>query len=346
MQDTSAPVAATPLMLPELPRELWHEVTPFMRNSAPLLRVRKKKLVDCVSVTVRKWTSVEGVIRGLNAILQRGTTITNFYWDILSVDDKVGPEEIQTLAPLVKHCKRTEIYAYVKNDAALSNVMAVLDTMVRCDFNLAGLKMIGDYHNAIRDEGMQQLAPILANFGELKKLSLHRHYITGVGLALLKDALAFNQDLAVLRLSHNDFRFDAGGLSIACIIEQHTRSLHVLYLEWCNLGDADALLIAKNMQSCTVIKEVSLPMNRLTNTGALHFSQTLLHCPSLTTLNLSDNCIEDTGALSFVPVLQEHGALTLLDLRRNHISAAGENALRHFPPAAVLPQVNDDYYSD
>ena len=346
MQDTNRPVATTPPTLPELPRELWQQVAPHMRNSVPLLRVRKKTLVDCVSVTVRNWTSVEDVIRGLNAMLQRDTTITNFHWDTLVLDEKVGPEEIQTLAPLVKHCKKTEIHAFVGRLATLPNFMAVLDTMLRCDFKLAGLAMSRDHEGIeIRDEGMQQLAPILANFGELKELSLHKQYITGVGLALLKDALAFNQHLAVLCLYNNDFRFDAGGLSIARIMEQHTRSLRVLDLDYNNLGDADAFLIAKNMQSCTVIKKVSLSLNRLTDTSALHFSQTLLQCPSLTTLDLSDNGIEDTGALSFVPVLQEHGALTVLDLRRNHISAAGKNALRDFPAAAVLPQ-SEDYFSD
>ena len=346
MQNTSGLVATTPPTLPELPRELWQQVTPHMRNSVPLLRMRKKTLVDCVSVTVRNWTSVEDVIRGLNAMLQRGTTITNFHWNTFVLDAEVGPEEIQTLAPLVKHCKKTEIYAHVGRHATLSNVMSVLDMMLRCDFKLAGLAMSGGHEGIeIRDEGMQQLAPILANFGELKELSLHKQYITGVGLALLKDALAFNQHLAVLRLYNNDFRFDAGGLSIARIMEQHTRSLRVLDLEYNNLGDADAFLIGKNMQSCTMIKEVSLSINRLTDTGAFHFSETLLQCPSLTTLDLSYNCIQNTGALSFVPVLQQHGALTVLNLKQNNISATGKNALRDFPAAAVLPQ-NEDYFSD
>lgn len=349
MQDTSGPVSSTPHTLKDLPCELWNQVPSHMRNSVPLLRVRKKALVDCVSVTVRNRTSVEDIIRGLDAMLQRGTKINNFYWNavissLVISGAEVGPGGMQTLATLLKHCKSTEIDAIVRDGTPLVHVMAVLDAMLECDAKLTSLVMKATSHRRLGVKNIQELAPRLANCRQLKMLDLYNQDIEDTGLALLKDALASNQHLAALCLEKNKLGNGAHS-TIAGILQDHVQTISVLDLGWNALDNGATYLITQIMPSCTALKEVILKHNRITDDGALNFARKLLQCPSLTRLDLSMNFITDAGAVSFAPVLQQHGALTVLDLRYNEISAVGKDALGVFPSATMLPQREDLHLS-
>lgn len=341
MQDTNRPVATTPPTLPELPRELWDQVSTHMRNSVPVLCVRKRTLVDRASVTVRHGTPVEDITRGLDAMLQRGTTIANFHWNAVISNAEVGPEGMQTLAPLLSRCKNAEIGATVRDGTPLAHVTAVLDTMLECDAKLTSLVMKAFFKPPkMGVNGMQELAPRLANCRQLNTVDLYNQDIGDMGLALLKDALASSKHLAVLRLNKNKLGYKADS-SIASIMQTHAQTIRVLDLEWNNLDNGATYLITYMMPSYTALKEVILKHNRITDDGALNFARKLLQCPSLTRLDLSQNFITDAGALGFVPVLQQHGALTVLDLRYNEISVVGKDALRVFPSATMLPQRED-----
>jgi len=309
-----------------------------MRNSVPLLCVRKKTLVNRASVTVRHSTSVEDIARGLDAMLQRGTTIANFHWNAVISGAEVGPKGMQTLAPFLRRCKNAEIGANVRDGTPLAHVMAALDAMLECDAKLTSLVMKALLTpREIGVNGMEELAPRLAKCRQLKTVDLYNQHIEDTGLALLKDALASSKHLAVLRLRRNKLGYKADS-SIESIMQTHAQTISVLNLEWNDLDNGATFRITDMMPSCTALKEVILKHNRITDDGALNFSRKLLQCPSLTRLDLSNNFITDVGAVSFVPVLQQHSALTVLDLRYNEISTVGKDALRVFSSATMSPQ--------
>ena len=97
---------------------------------------------------------------------------------------------------------------------------------------------------------------------------------------------------------------------------QQNCSLTHLYLDHCNIGDAETTVIAESLarNNCS-LELLSLSLNSIGNAGANAIADSLKVNNSITSLNLSSNPINETGAQAIFDVINSGQNITLTSVR-------------------------------
>jgi hypothetical protein len=124
------------------------------------------------------------------------------------------------------------------------------------------------------------------------------------------------------------------------------RSVMVLDLSVCDLGDAGCEELVACLARNSTLEQLSLNGNFLTAASATCLAEYLLVAPRLNALSVACNDIGDAGALALSKVLPYNEPLTFLNVRGNAITDVGARALLDAirkqpppPPADALPKI-------
>lgn len=140
--------------------------------------------------------------------------------------------------------------------------------------------------NSIRTRGRTGISDYLATNPRPRIVSLQKNHLDGNDAALIFTALKQNTNLGELRLGWNDFT--GAGSCLSDYLAANTPLGH-LGLEHCNLGDADAALIAAGLKQNTNLRLLALEWNGFADLG-LNTLCNALGYHGCTTLNsLSDS---------------------------------------------------------
>ncbi|KAM9227977.1 LOW QUALITY PROTEIN: protein NLRC5 [Leptosomus discolor] len=206
-------------------------------------------------------------------------------------------------------------------------------------------------HNKIGDPGLINLAAVLLQMQNLKRIDL-----SGKGPAggeKLMEALAYCKCIEELLLSRNGFG-DRTAVKLALCLP-HTTSLKILHLQNNNIGPAGGMELARALVACGLLEEISLSENDL-GEGSIHAlseglpclehlrkidlklcgitddtSKSLSHgfqqCHSVEEIILSWNALGNRGARELAGALPAMEKLKILDLEKNRIGAYGATKL-------------------
>ncbi|CAF0898511.1 unnamed protein product [Rotaria sordida] len=114
--------------------------------------------------------------------------------------------------------------------------------------------------------------------------------------------------------------------SFLCAIESNSTIL-CLSLDWNQLGDDGASLMADLLQSNTTLRSVYLNANRISAIGARELADMLHVNTTLTHLELTSNSIGDSGVIAIARALQENRTLQALNLSQTDMTLDGVQQL-------------------
>jgi TPR repeat protein len=173
---------------------------------------------------------------------------------------------------------------------------------------------------------IEQLAQFIGNCRELKVLILSNNiYLGDNGLEKLQRVLATHPNLLELRLDNTGLTSSAGN-SLGVILKE-SRSLAVLSLYGCQLGDKGIVRLAAHINAHSHLRALNVGENGVTAIGIKALVNSAMS-PNLTKLVLSNNSIKDEGAelLFNTPLLMSR--LTELALSNCDLSKKSIQSLR------------------
>src|SRR6185312_16010715 len=105
-------------------------------------------------------------------------------------------------------------------------------------------------------------------------------------------------------------------------------STYTLDLSECQIGNTEATVLAKALESNFSLSSLNLVYNEITHTRAKFYLKKALDSnSSLTSLNLQHNQIGAAGATALAKALESNSSLTSLNLYGNQIGGTGATAL-------------------
>jgi Ran GTPase-activating protein (RanGAP) involved in mRNA processing and transport len=151
--------------------------------------------------------------------------------------------------------------------------------------------------------------------GRLLMLNLSRRGLLWSDAEAIRQAMAKNPQLAVLKLSYNDLG-DKGATIIAAGFVMHDgskhRSLTVLDLGFNSTGDAGCSALALHAVAGNYkLSTLFLSGNQITQRGAMAIAGAILHGCSLSCLHLSANQVTTVGVQALFRAIAEREALVL-----------------------------------
>ena len=190
----------------------------------------------------------------------------------------------------------------------------------------------------IGDLGAELLGKFLALCKSLCRLQLLDNRLGCKGCKFIIAGLSHNSSISRIGLGSNQLRADSV-LSLSNIL--NLRNLLVLDLVDNFVGDEGldhvtrklGNVTGQNMPSinkATIIENLCLRMNQISDKGAILISKVLTTCSSLSCLDLAFNRICDAGAKHILSALAEAEFIFKIDMRRNFLSDRFGHTMSNF----------------
>ena len=161
------------------------------------------------------------------------------------------------------------------------------------------LDILGLCGNDIRDEGAIQISNVAKTHRSLTALLLEDNYIRERGLVAIADAYRNNPRLGMMEISWNFFSAKAMQILSASI-----ESVVYLYLDNCEIGDAETKFLAKGLRFNRSVRDLFLEGNQIGMLGTTYLAQVLAKNDTLEGVFLDSNPITRNGALILRDVLK------------------------------------------
>jgi len=184
--------------------------------------------------------------------------------------------------------------------------------------------------NRMGDEGCQHWAQALRSAPELRVLALADNGITGEGAGHLAAAIGCARSagaLEELSLRHNVLGA-LGAFHIARLL-QHNRSVRILLLGGCHVGDAGAFVLADALCANGNLEALELDSCGLGAQAAKALGAMLLANRSLRRLSLRHNALGRQGAECLGAALEANEVLEVLNISETGVGPAGACRIAH-----------------
>ena len=188
---------------------------------------------------------------------------------------------------------------------------------------------------------MGAISEFIMNASVLLELNMSHNKVSDKGINKLSSALQKNATLKTFDISHDNLSANRVSTFSNFLIGKH--SLHQLRISWdyvkdihldlCTLqlyrkyiGDTGVILVSSFLYHSSILQELNLSYNNISNGGAVAIS-VFLKDTALQELNFSHNSISDNGIVIIGKALRTNRKLKIFDISYNNISDNGAVAI-------------------
>ena len=224
------------------------------------------------------------------------------------------------------------------------NSLSKLDSLriLRGMKNTSSLIKINVSHNEITDEAADELANVLLNNTSLQELDLSYNSLSD-SLRILKGMKSISS-LIRLNISHNEI-IDEAADELANVL-LHNTLLQEIDLSYNSLSELDSLRILQGIKNITSLVKINVSHNEIIDEAADELANVLLHNTLLQELDLSYNGLSKLDSLSILKGMKNISSLVKINVSHNEIidEAADELASVLFHNT-LLQELNLSYNS-